>query len=748
MRVSLVFVCLVLLTKSYVFGQQNTRITLKDKVSGQPISYAHVIGELIAPADGKSLASMTNDGGVATFQLTSPVRITTSFIGYLTGVDTLFPGKDRVLMLEPTVYNVDEVVVTGQIAPERVDKSIYKVKTLGTMTINQKAATNLSELLSGELNIRSTRSNIFGSGIMMQGMGGEHVKYLVDGVPVIGRQNGELDLDQMSMQNIDHVEIIEGPMSVIYGSNALAGVINLITKRPDRTKYTLNGEAYTESVGVYNFALSGSYAKGRNSVSVNGTRNFFGGFSVSDAPRYMEWNPKLQYDGDVSYMYFTKKTTAKFTLGYFNEEIRDYGNPSPIFNWDKAFDKYYFTTRWTGRGEFNQSVFKTGNLNLVTAYSYYNRTKNTYIKDLTTLDKELYVGVDSQDTSWFDNFLIRPVFSNSLPNELLKYQLGFDLNYESGGGKRVENDRQEIGDYAAFVSIAYTPLPQISIQPGLRAIYNTKYKAPLVYSLNVKWNIQEELILRGSMAKGFRAPSLKELYLFFVDVNHNVIGNPDLIAETSTNLSTNLTYNTKTAAIYNWGLDFGLFYNHLKNNIQLAKVSDDPLTYSYINVDQYYTQGFDLKFNNRIYPWLKLVLGYGVIGRKLQNSSLKEDKGFYYSNDFTAQSNITLSKPGLEFSIYFKYNGTYPELRLEEADQLSIATIDSYNTLDANVSRWFFKRRLNVQIGAKNLFDNTDVNVSGSTGGGTGHSGGGSSGGMPVAWGRTFFVKLQFNIAQ
>jgi len=193
MKGFLVLVGLVLLTYCNVWSQQ-TRLTLKDKVSKRPVAFAHVIG--------------------VNFTITSPIKLSTSFIGYLPANDTLYPGKDRVVFLEPTVYNVDEVVVTGQISPERVDKSIYKVKTLGTLTINQKAANNLTELLSGELNIRSKKSNVYGSSIMMQGMGGEHVKFLVDGVPVIGRQNGELDLDQMNMQNVDHVEIIEGPMSV------------------------------------------------------------------------------------------------------------------------------------------------------------------------------------------------------------------------------------------------------------------------------------------------------------------------------------------------------------------------------------------------------------------------------------------------------------------------------------------------------------------------------------------------------
>jgi outer membrane receptor for ferrienterochelin and colicins len=391
-------------------------------------------------------------------------------------------------------------------------------------------------------------------------------------------------------------------------------------------------------------------------------------------------------------------------------------------------------------------MFKTGNLNVVTAYSYFNRIKNTYIRNLVNLKKVLYVGFDNQDTSWFNNFLIRPVFSNNLSNSILKYQLGFDLNRESGGGKRVENNRQEIGDYAAFLSLAYMPLPQLSIQPGIRAIYNTKYTAPIVYSLNVKWNIMEDLIIRASVAKGFRAPSIKELYLFFVDTNHEITGNPNLGAETSDNFSMDVSYNTQTAAVYNWGLEFGLFYNHMKNKIQLVKIVGSKLAYSYVNVDQYYTQGFDVNFNNRVYPWLKVVLGYGVTGRKMFNNDMLKDNGFYYSSDVTVQSNITWRKPALEFSVFYKYSGSYPDLVFDNFKQLQITTAEAYNTLDINVSRWFFKRSLNVQVGGKNLFNVTNLSSSGYMGGGDGHTG--SSNNAPMEWGRTLFVKLQYNISK
>ena len=65
----------------------------------------------------------------------------------------------------------------------------------------------------------------------VQGLSGENVKILIDGVPVVGRLNGNVDLSQINLTNIERVEIVEGPLSVNYGTNALAGTINLITKK-------------------------------------------------------------------------------------------------------------------------------------------------------------------------------------------------------------------------------------------------------------------------------------------------------------------------------------------------------------------------------------------------------------------------------------------------------------------------------------------------------------------------------------
>ncbi len=146
-----------------------------------------------------------------------------------------------------------KLVVTAQFSPKRLDQSIYKVKVIDNSSVEKKGATNLSELISNELNFSPVRDAALGSSVRIQGLGGEHVKILVDGVPMVGRQNGILDLSQINVSSIDHIEIVEGPMSVVYGSNAMAGVINIITKENHRQSLTAGVEGYYETVGVYDF---------------------------------------------------------------------------------------------------------------------------------------------------------------------------------------------------------------------------------------------------------------------------------------------------------------------------------------------------------------------------------------------------------------------------------------------------------------------------------------------------------------
>ena len=731
-------------------AQQTSLISLVDEITGEPVAFAHILIEDLDSDGYSGKGHLTNNEGTVSIELDKPKRITATFVGYKNTYETIYPGKDLTLTMRPTVYNVDEVVVTAQYKPETVDKSIYKMKVLGDQLIEKKAAVNLTDLLTGELNIRIAQDNIFGSSVIMQGLTGEHVKLLVDGVPIIGRQDGKIDLQQINLINVDHVEIVQGPMSVVYGSNALAGVINIITKDSDKQKVTVDGEAYMETVGQYNFSLGGTYAVKKHSFSLYGNRNFFGGYENIDSLRYVQWKPKLQYNLDGDYMFRSGGTKVKFRGTFFDEEIRDLGNPLEVFNYNKAFDKYYFTRRWSVRGELIQDFSNGARLSVLTAYSDYRRIRNTYLRDLTDLTEVLVKGEDVQDTTGFENVVFRSSYGNDVFNEIVKYQIGVDFNLEAGFGKKIEDGYQQIGDYAGFLTMEIIPIPQLSIQPGIRAAYNTQYDPPITYSLNFKWTIIEPLSLRISTAKGFRAPSLKELYLDFVDINHDITGNPDLEAEIAQNVNMNIGYNPQSPAAYNWGIELGLFYNHIKNKIGLVIVNPDPLQYSYINVDQFYTHGFELMFNNRVYPWLRLNIGLSMTGQKqyIEDAAYNDDSYYYYT-DFNVQASYLWQLTGLNFVGFYKYNGSYPLLETNSEGETVVGFVETYNTLDLNISRWFWKRRINVQIGGKNLFNVTNVttNFGDSGSGGSGHTGGGG-GGVPIGWGRTFFMKVLFSFNQ
>ena len=713
-------------------------IRVTDARNNDPVPYANV---LIEQLDGKQrIACMTDMDGKCANTLSSAARLSVSALGYKLHTDTIQVGKAVEVQLDPLVYNMDEVVVTGQYTPQAIDKSIFRVKVIGSRQIEQRASNNLNDLMSGELNIRSSNDGALGSKITLQGLGGEHIKFLIDGVPVIGRMNGNIDLGQLNLYNVEHIEVIEGPMSVIYGSNALAGVINIITKNPKETLYTANTNAYLESVGVYDFSADASVRKKRLSGSLALARNFFDGYSPLETGRYQNWKPKRQYNADASLGYEHKDLKARFTTSFFNELLIDKGNTiKPYF--ETAFDNHFTTNRVTTKLDFSKMLFTNRYLNVLASYSYFNRLKNTYFIDLTTLDKNLTTNLADQDTSTFNQWLMRAEFSKSRQDSKLNYQLGFDLNYENGVGKRILDQKQNIGDYAAFLSMKISPIVRLMIQPGLRYSYNTKYTAPLVYSLNLKWDLAEELSLRASYAKGFRAPSIKELYLEFVDVNHNIRGNENLEAEHSQNVNLALKYSHEKET-YDYGMEMSLFYNKIDHSISLASLDFASNLYTYVNVDNMITQGFQLNFNNRVYPWLEIKLGYGETGRKqIFSDSISYD--MLYSPDVIAQVNYTWRKTGLGFSAYYKFNGKYPEVFLGENDQVFRSIMDSYHTLDLSVSRWFWNKRINAQVGAKNLFDNKDIILTGNTGGGGVHSG--NSGNSPVAWGRTYFVKLSFS---
>ena len=313
------------------------------------------------------------------------------------------------------------------------------------------------------------------------------------------------------------------------------------------------------------------------------------------------------------------------------------------------------------------------------------------------------------------------------------------LNLETGEGDRIEGYRQEIGDYAAFLSVKWDPVRSLSLQPGIRFIYNTKYSAPLVYALSAKWDIVEGLSMRFSYARGFRAPTIKELYMNFVDVNHDVKGNPDLKAEQSNNINLNLNWSAEKTK-YAWNLDGTSFYNLIYNVILLAPKAG-TLEYTYINLSEYTTTGFGINGGISLYPAFKIQAGFTMTGVTGTLEPEIAPEPLQWSEEVTLSSSYRFIKPELTLAVFYKYTGKAPQV-VFDGDGLSWGTVDSYNSMDFTATKGFWTNRIRLSAGVKNIFDVTTVPATGVSGGHGGGSGGGNS--MNIAWGRTFFMKLAF----
>ena len=201
---------------------------------------------------------------------------------------------------------LDETVVTGVPAPVRLQNALAQYRVITRDQMKAQGAMTVADALTTQLNITVGNDRVLGANLTMQGLGGDKIKVLIDGLPVNGRENGNIDLGQLSLNNVARIEIVQGPMSVLYGSDALGGVINIITAKPKKPLEASAGFNY-ESVGHYNADVAGAWRiSERQSIQAGAGRNFSDAFGYLDtvAPqRARIFKPKEQWLANGAYYY-------------------------------------------------------------------------------------------------------------------------------------------------------------------------------------------------------------------------------------------------------------------------------------------------------------------------------------------------------------------------------------------------------------------------------------------------------------
>ncbi|GAB5466183.1 MAG: hypothetical protein Kapaf2KO_16190 [Candidatus Kapaibacteriales bacterium] len=683
---------------------------------------------------------------MSTIPFYGPVVIKTSYMGYKSKLDTIRSSESNLsVYLESFEFYSDEIVTTADFTGVNSSDAIQKIRVIGKDRIEKQNAFSLRELLTQEAGIQVSQDGILGTGVSINGVSGENVKIMIDGVPLVGRLDGNIDISQINMSNVERVEIIEGPMSALYGSDALGGVINIITKqqRSEDIDFSLNtrheavgGDFLMPHDGIYNFDASIGFEFLETDFRLNGGRNFFGGFDLDESQRSQAWNPKEQYFVDFSAGYsIGNKSRIKLQSNFFNETLIDYGNLIQPFE-ITAFDNHFLTNRWMSSLNFESTELGGNPLITTLSYSRFDRTRINYVKNLENLSQTPSADMSAHDTTVFDNIMLRTFYTLPEFSEHISIQTGFEGNLDNAYGERIENGGQEIVDLAGFVSTSFN-FSGFEIQPAARFIYNSLYEAPIIPSLNLKYSF-DDVILRGSVAQGFRAPSIKELYLLFVDVNHNIIGNSNLQAENSVSANLNVDWQTLSGSLDNpWLLKISGrgFYNQINDMITLAMDANDPQLFSYFNLDNFTSVGAGIN-SSLFYSDFQVNTDFVVIGRT--NSLTGND--LHFTPEATLGLTYTYKPWGITASTNTKYTGTMPLFVTGQSGEIENGFMQDFTMTDLSLAYKVYEG-WSINAGVRNLFDVQNLQSSVQAQGGV-HSSGSSS--QAFAWGRSLYFGFSF----
>ncbi|GAB2764751.1 hypothetical protein GCM10027275_02430 [Rhabdobacter roseus] len=741
-------------------------------VNGEPAVYANIQLE-----DGE-LKTITNEAGTFSMQGLKPgtYQIHVSLLGHESTSHTLkvpTSGATPVVTIRliPSATPLNEVVVTGQYEPQSLRKSVYQIRTISSERIQQRGAVNVMGVLNNELGMRFSNDATLGTtDVQLMGMSGRNVKILLDGVPMVDRGDTRESLNQIDINSIERIEIVEGPMSVSYGSDALAGVINIITKKATGEHLGVTARLQEETVGqeyqpltqqgTHNQSLGLTWQKKGWQVAVGGTNNTFGGWQGRAEGRTKEWLPKDQRLGHVKVGYVNGTFSVYYRLDGLMETILSEGAEN--INTQRARDQKYLTNRLMHQLQGEWTISERVQLTTQASYTDYERRTQTSILDLTTGRRTLSLGQGEQDVAKFDSKTFRTTLSYKL-SSAVSLQPGVDINLDAASGARIAGT-PSISDYALFISSVINPTSAISIRPGLRFIKNSVYDAPpVIPSLNTKFSLGQNLDLRLAYARGFRSPALRELYFNYFDASHSIVGNPNLKAEYSNSFNgsfvwqsvarqgvarQNVARQSTSAKDVHLKSTLGFFYNHFHNLIDYGYDPTNPSVSMTVNIDQFRTTGGT--FENQLY-WnnLQASVGFSYIGR--YNSILDEgdyasrDLGtFLWSPEVNASLTYHFKKLGTQLGFFYKYTGKRPSYTATVDSQnnptVRLAEIGAFHWGDVTLTKTLTKY-LRLSAGAKNIFNVTRLTNSSTDVGGA-HSTGGP---VPMSYGRSYFAGLVVN---
>jgi outer membrane receptor for ferrienterochelin and colicins len=638
---------------------------------------------------------------------------------------------------------LQEVIVIGTRTERNVATLPLPTQIISGESIKNSGLSRLNEIIQEQTGLTTTTNFGGGEGLQIQGLNDAYVLILLDGHPLIGRSAGTLDLSRITLNNIERIEIVKGASSSLYGSEALGGVINIITKKPlipENVKGNINYKIATFRTQD----VSTSLEFGQKKIGVELFGNFLKteGYNLSDNDYLQTIEP-----------FFNFTFHPKVKINY-SDKIKIFLN-SRIYAQNQDNKAKIANEKYIGKSntdEWNNSI--------VVNQKVSNKLKLVY--DLYATNYKAYEYLNSQENKQFEESKYNQAF----------YRLEVRSNYQFGkntlstgiGINDESLDRTNFAKLArlnseyVFGQFEWFIQEKWNVLAGFRYDHHHQYQSQFSPKIAVNYKLNDNFSLKTSLGYGYKAPDLRQLYFDFTNssVGYTVLGyqvaqeklallqsqgqilftnsftfSKPLLPESSLNVNFG-GYYKKT----NWTFDYNLFYNVIKNLIDtraIAQKTNGQNVFSYFNLNKIFTYGLEFNTAYQFNSNLSISAGYQYLIAKDQTMVEKIERGEIFARDPISMSTFKL-KPGHYFGLYnrskhtanFKINYLIPYIntsvnaRVFYKSDYGINDTNNNSILDQFdefVKGYFltnialnkdFTNQFAFQMGVNNLLDYTD----------------------------------------
>ena len=699
----------------FLFIKVNAQTQIKGKVTGinnEPligvsVSFPELNKGTVTNQTGEYLISNIPNG---------KIKIQFSYLGYNTVIKPIEISQTENIidiLLTIAIIESQEVIITGRYASSQHENAV-EVSVLKIKDIALSGTPNFMEALTKIPGVDMISKGQGVSKPVIRGLSMNDILIMNNGVRIENYQYSENHPLGIDDNGVERVEIIKGPASLLYGSDAIGGVINFIKEK---------SAPVGEIIGDYRMQLHSNTLGMNNSIGLKGTsEKFFGGFRLGNKTHadYLQGGGDYVPNSRFNEMTFSANTgytgeigTFKLYYDYFKQDlgmtvppikplITEQGRKNEI--WYQDLEHQLISS---------QNIFFLGKFKWDINAAYQNALR----KLQTTLDVP-FVEMNL-NTLTYESKLYLP------SNDKSEYIIG--LQGMSQNNRNLNNRASQFLPDAninniGFLGLAqYTFYKRLKLHGGLRFdIYKTEtfalgtegtsdYHAPvdkdfsnLNGSIGAKYSVNEKITIRSNFAKGYRVPNLAELTSNGIHGNRYEIGNENLSPENSfeTDLSTH--YHGEFLSF-----DLAGFYNHIDDYIFISQTMNTTATG--INIYQYaqtnatlYGGEAGIHFHPKSLPWLHIEGAYSsVIGKQKNDDFLPFIPANKVRYEIRAERKKLgfFNKPHIQISALTAFSQDNPSPHETATDGYTLVNLSMY--AEVLIS----KQTLVLGLSANNLFD-------------------------------------------